>query len=476
MNDERLARRAAAGDRRAFETIFRRYHQDLYRFCLATVGNPEDAQDALQNTMVKALRALPGEQREIKLRPWLYRIARNESVEVMRRRRYSAELDPEQPAPIPEIAETAAARERLRDLLTDLETLPERQRTTLTMRELGGLDFAEIGAALETSAAVARQTLYEARLSLRQMKTGREMDCDAVTAALSDADGRVTRRRDIRAHLRNCAECRAFRDGIAKRRDEFASIAPLPLAASAALLQGLLGAGTAATSAFVKSAATVAIVAAVGVTAADRGGLIEVPLPGRENPDRVERVPVPPPAGAADGGAASATGEDRGAAGKARVGRRAAAVGLADRNGDRRGTGLRVNGGRGAGEALPGREQAAIPDARQSPKQGPGEPGRDEALSAASSQGQQTAAARKAPQANRSPGTPRSRGSKSPQGSSRSHARPTPSDAPPSRPEKPPQGAPPQATVPPDKSNPAPLEAEEPAAKPPAADKSKEAR
>ena len=84
--DEQLALRATQGDRRAFEAIYGRYHQALYRFCLAMVGNPQDAQDALQNTMVKVLRALPGEKREIRLKPWLYRIARNESVETLRRR------------------------------------------------------------------------------------------------------------------------------------------------------------------------------------------------------------------------------------------------------------------------------------------------------------------------------------------------------------------------------------------------------
>ena len=66
---------------------------DLYRFCLAIVGGPQDAQDALQNTMVKALRALPGEEREIQLKPWLYRIAHNEAIDLLRRRRESAELE-----------------------------------------------------------------------------------------------------------------------------------------------------------------------------------------------------------------------------------------------------------------------------------------------------------------------------------------------------------------------------------------------
>ena len=54
LSDERLARRAADGDERAVAAIFSRYHQRLYRFCLAIVGNPEDAQDALQNKIGRA--------------------------------------------------------------------------------------------------------------------------------------------------------------------------------------------------------------------------------------------------------------------------------------------------------------------------------------------------------------------------------------------------------------------------------------
>lgn len=296
-SDERLARRAAEGDERAFAEIYERYSQALYRFCLAMVGNPQDAQDALQNAMVKVLRALPGEKRKIELKPWLYRIARNESVEVLRRRRDNAELERHEPA-VGGVTEMVEARERLRTLLADLEQLPERQRAALVMRELSGLDFDQIGAAFGSSPAVARQTLYEARLSLRQLEAGREMLCTEVTGALSDADGRVTRRRDIQAHLRGCADCRAFREGIVKRQEDLAGLAPLPLAASAGLLHSLLGGETAgtgaglaggggvaggvgkivATSAIVKSVATVAAVAVIGASAAGRGGLIDLPV------------------------------------------------------------------------------------------------------------------------------------------------------------------------------------------------------
>ena len=294
LSDDQLARRATKGDRRAFAAIYRRYHQDLYRYCAAIVGNPEDAHDALQNTMVKVLRSLPGEKRRVQLKPWLYRIAHNESVELLRRRRPVEQIDPELAAGGPSAAETADLRQRLRRLIGDLDELPDRQRGALVMRELAGLSFEQIAAAFDTSPAVARQTLYEARVGLRQMSEGREMPCEEVLHVLSDGDRRTIRRRDIRAHLRGCPDCRAFRDGISDRSRDLAAVAPLPAAAAAGLLHGILGSangasgaslGTAgggaagkalAGSALVKSAATVVVVVAVGVSAADRGGLIHV--------------------------------------------------------------------------------------------------------------------------------------------------------------------------------------------------------
>ncbi len=241
FSDDRLTRRAAGGDENAFGAIFDRYHQGLYRYCMAIVGDPQDAQDALQNTMVKVLRALPGEERKLELKPWLYRIAHNESIELLRRRRETRPLDTELASPGAGLAEEAITRDRLRRLVSDLDQLPERQRGALVMRELGGLDFAEIGDALGTSPAVARQTLYEARLGLRKMDEGRAMSCATVTKAISDGDGRVTRRRDVRAHLRTCPSCRRFREEIGGRERDLAALAPLPAVAAAGLLQGLLG-------------------------------------------------------------------------------------------------------------------------------------------------------------------------------------------------------------------------------------------
>src|SRR3954452_23139026 len=147
LGDDRLARRAAAGDDHAFAVLYQRHHQALYRYCRAILGNSEDAADALQNTMMAALRALPGEQREIRVKSWLFRIAHNESITLMRRRPPTAGLDEAVDVAAPPGAD-APTRERLRQLVADLRGLQGRQRAALVMRELSGLGYEEIGAAL----------------------------------------------------------------------------------------------------------------------------------------------------------------------------------------------------------------------------------------------------------------------------------------------------------------------------------------
>jgi RNA polymerase sigma factor (sigma-70 family) len=289
LSDATIARRAAGGNRRAFAAIFERYHQDLYRYCVAILGSSEDAHDAVQNTMLKVLHALPGETRDMKLKPWLYRIAHNESIDLIRARRGTEPIDVEAHAGHAGPDEEVEARDRIQRLIADIAELPARQRGALVMREMGGLSYEQIGDALQTSPGVARQTLYEARLSLRQMSEGREMPCQEAMRAISEDDGRVLRRRDIRAHLKGCDSCQAFRAEIAGRRRDFAVLAPLPAAASTAILHGLLG-GTAGGSAAavgaggkalvsataIKSAAAVCAVSAVGLLAANHGGIIHL--------------------------------------------------------------------------------------------------------------------------------------------------------------------------------------------------------
>ncbi len=226
LSDARLARLAGRGDQRAFEAIFERYHQELYRYCRAVLRDPDDAQDALQSTMASALRSLPGDERRIMLRPWLYRVAHNEAISILRQRANMVESDRLPELTVRGADSEAEARERLRVLVADLDELPERQRGALVMRELSGLSYAEIGAALNSSEAAARQTVYEARVALRELDLGRAMECDAARRALSERDGRMLRSRRLRAHLRACEPCSDFGAAISQRCSDLQALCP----------------------------------------------------------------------------------------------------------------------------------------------------------------------------------------------------------------------------------------------------------
>jgi RNA polymerase sigma factor (sigma-70 family) len=311
LGDDRLARRAAEGDGQAFAALYQRHHQALYRYCRGILGNAEDAADALQNTMTAALRALPGERREIRVKPWLFRIAHNESISLLRRRPPTAGLEEAVNVAAPQGSD-ADTRERLRELVTDLRELHDRQRAALVMRELSGFEYEEIGSVLGTTPAATKQLVYEARTALHEMADGRNMSCDSVRRSLSAEDRRRLRGRKLRAHLKACAGCREFQTMIDLRRRDLAAVAPpLPAIAAAALLHGFGGGGhgggaaslaglassgtgkAVATSAVAKGLTAVAVVATVSAGTAGLTGQ----LPGthsHKTPPGANRVSVPP--------------------------------------------------------------------------------------------------------------------------------------------------------------------------------------
>jgi RNA polymerase sigma factor (sigma-70 family) len=237
--DEELVRRMRRGDQRAFEAIYERYRLPLHRYCHSIVRQREDAEEAFQATMLAAFRSLSaGEGREIALRPWLYRIAHNECVSTLRRRRrHEADELSGLEAASDDVAGRSELAEDLRQLQADLARLSEAQRSALVMRELGGLAHAEIGRALGREADSVKQLIYEARMSLHALAEGRELACESVRRTLSDGDGRALRGRALRAHLRACGGCRDFQKAMRGRPVRLSLIAP---ALPAALLHELL--------------------------------------------------------------------------------------------------------------------------------------------------------------------------------------------------------------------------------------------
>jgi RNA polymerase sigma factor (sigma-70 family) len=299
---------AVRGDARALAAIYERHHQALYRYCRSILRDDEEAQDALQSTMAKALVALRDEQRDFEVRPWLFRIAHNEAISLLRRRREIADPAAVAAASTDSLTQDVEDRERLAHLRADLQHLPERQRAALVLRELSGLSHKEIASVLDTTPRVVKQTIFEARVALRDCAEGRAMRCEDVQRALSDGDGRVPRGRRMRAHMRSCRSCRQFQAALQSRPAELAALAPaLPAAAGAALLGHLLpgakagfasgagaasgaGGGLAATMG-TKAAVVVATTAALaGSTAAVR---TVVAPPGDTAPSPTHSVPAP---------------------------------------------------------------------------------------------------------------------------------------------------------------------------------------
>jgi RNA polymerase sigma factor (sigma-70 family) len=270
LGDELLARYAARGSERAFAALYERYHQPLYRYCRSIVRNDADAQDALQSAFTGALAGLRRGQRNAPLRPWLYRIAHNEAVSLLRRHKREADE-----AGTVEFAGAAASAEdeatgraRWRALIEDLTELPERQRGALLLRELSGLSHQEIAVVLGTSIGGAKQSIFEARRGLAELEEGRAMRCDEVRRLISDGDGRALRARRVRAHLSECVGCAAFADAVPARRSELRAFAPaLPSTVAATLLARSLRAASPHGATGVASASTAAGVGAAGKAA-----------------------------------------------------------------------------------------------------------------------------------------------------------------------------------------------------------------
>ncbi|MGK2937498.1 MAG: sigma-70 family RNA polymerase sigma factor [Solirubrobacteraceae bacterium] len=248
--------------------LFARHQPELFRYCRSILRDPHDAEDAVQVTMLKAM--LHGPQAEGELRPWLYRVAHNEAISILRARRPAEPLDDAAPAAPGELAQTVEHRVRLAAVHGDLHDLTERQRVALVLREYSGCSHEQIAGRLGVTPRAVKQLIFEARAALHACEEGRELVCADVRSMLTGSDGRVLRGRRVRAHLRTCRDCRSFR-----REARHSVVAPfLPLVvgggifarAWASVKGALVGwAGGSATGVVgTKLALTVAVVASAG--------------------------------------------------------------------------------------------------------------------------------------------------------------------------------------------------------------------
>ena len=166
QTDTRLVDLVRAGYEPAFETIVSRYRAALLRYTERFLPH-ERAEDAVQQSFVSAYEAMLRDDAALNLRPWLYRIAHNASLNALRDRglRHS-ELDES----IDGVERPDQALERtqgLRDVLDAVQALPERQREAIVLRELEGRSYEEIASELGVTDGSVRQLLNRARNTLR---------------------------------------------------------------------------------------------------------------------------------------------------------------------------------------------------------------------------------------------------------------------------------------------------------------------
>lgn len=182
-SDEELLPRARNGDEDAVRALVTRYNQRLFRVARGIVGNDAEAEDVVQETYVRAFFGLDGFRGDALLSTWLTRIALNEALGRLRRRRPSAELSELDGAgaaadgrvvafplsPMAASPESEAARTQMRQVLEQaVDDLPDRFRMVFILRDIQGLSTEETAAALAIRAVTVKTRLHRGRRLMRR--------------------------------------------------------------------------------------------------------------------------------------------------------------------------------------------------------------------------------------------------------------------------------------------------------------------
>lgn len=170
-----------AGDRAEFARLVDAYSAPIYRLGLKMLGNPQDAEDVLQNTFLNALTHLADFEGRSSLSTWLYRIASNEALMLLRRKKNTVNLDDFQPedaeeTPLPEVfvdwsalPETELLNGESKGALdAAVASLPESLRMVFLLRDIEGLSIKETADILNLTETNVKTRLLRARMSLRE--------------------------------------------------------------------------------------------------------------------------------------------------------------------------------------------------------------------------------------------------------------------------------------------------------------------
>jgi len=173
--ERELVQKAREGDEKAFRRLLEENYALIYSVVRGVAGRRSETEDIVQEVFIKIFRALGGFRGEARLSTWIYRIARNEAINALEKRR--CELVPIEDCeelaacgPDPEAARRRSlACERLELLM---ERLDEPQRVALRLRYMGEKSYEEIAHAMDIPLGTVKTHIYRAKLSLKRMMTG----------------------------------------------------------------------------------------------------------------------------------------------------------------------------------------------------------------------------------------------------------------------------------------------------------------
>jgi RNA polymerase sigma factor (sigma-70 family) len=280
QSDERLIALTRRGQHAAFETLCARYQSRLLSFCRHMLASREDAEDVLQEVFAAAFNAVLADERAINVRPWLYRIARNRSLNHLRRASAVGvdSMDVHFADQGMSTGDRVLRRESFRELIADVHELPEKQRTALLLREIDALSYEQIAQAMETTVPSVKSLLVRARISLAEAAESRKLSCEQVRLELGEmSEGLIKLSTPARRHVRGCERCTFFKKQLKQNNHALAAILPVgPLLIAKKLLLAKLGSTASAGGAHVAggAGATVGATVGVGAVAATGGGSV----------------------------------------------------------------------------------------------------------------------------------------------------------------------------------------------------------
>lgn len=218
-HDRRLAARASGGDERAFAELVERHQDQLLRY-VARRFRPDLAEDAVQEALLSAHRALISGTRPVDVRAWLSTIAWRRALDLARREREALPLDAGVAAKVADDPEARALQaHELGRVVAAMSGLPERQRTALKLSALEGRSLEEIGSVLDVPADAAKSLVARSRRTLHHRLEAAELDCGDARVEMESAAARGVRLSGtVTLHLESCRACARAHRSIRRRR------------------------------------------------------------------------------------------------------------------------------------------------------------------------------------------------------------------------------------------------------------------